>query len=73
MKARPVLQPLDERQRYTPEEAIAYLRISRRTLFEHINTGALSSLKEGKRRFIPGSAIIKASVTPLRAAQGVTT
>ena len=64
MKSRPVLPPLDLAQRYTIEEGIAYLRSSRRTLFEDIRNGRIQTIKEGRRRFIPGSEIARRSRLP---------
>jgi hypothetical protein len=61
MKPRPVLPPLDERQRYSIEESILYLRSSRKTLFDDIKNGRLATIKEGKRRFVPGSEIARRS------------
>jgi hypothetical protein len=61
VKQRPALPPLDERQRYSIDEAIAYLRSSRRTLFADIREGRLATIKEGKRRFVPGSEIVRRS------------
>ena len=61
MKSRPVLPPLDPVQRYSIEEAIAYLRSSRKTLFDDIREGRLATIKEGKRRFVPGSEIARRS------------
>jgi excisionase family DNA binding protein len=61
MKSRPVLPALDTSQRYTPEESAAYLRVSRWTVFNDIKAGRLQSIKEGKRRFIPGSEIARRS------------
>jgi excisionase family DNA binding protein len=55
------LPPLDPRQRYTPEEAAAYLRMSRKRVFDDIREGRLNSLKEGKRRYIPGTEIARRS------------
>jgi hypothetical protein len=61
MKSRPVLPPLDLAQRYTVEEAIAYLRKSRRTIYEDINSGRLATIVEGARRYVPGSEIARRS------------
>jgi hypothetical protein len=69
VKQRPALPPLDERQRYSIDEAIAYLRSSRRTLFEDIREGRLATIKEGKRRFVPGSEIARRSQLPTREAR----
>ena len=61
MKSRPVLPPLDIAQRYSIDETIAYLRSSRKTVFEDIREGRLATIKEGKRRFVPGSEIARRS------------
>ncbi len=57
-------EPLDPQQRYTVEEAIAYLRTSRATLYGLINSGAIKTISEGKRRFVPGSEIVRRSSVP---------
>jgi excisionase family DNA binding protein len=51
------LPVLDEKQRYTVTETAAYLRISRARLYEHIASGEIRTLMDGRRRFIPGSEI----------------
>ena len=62
------LPPLDERQRYTVDEAIRYLRSSRATVYRDIAQGRLLTIQEGARRYIPGSEIVRrstvASVSP---------
>jgi len=63
MKSRPLMPQLDELQRYTVEEAIAYLRPSRKALFEDIKSGRLATIKEGKRRYIPG---VRSCADPVR-------
>ena len=68
MKVRPTLPPLDLAQRYSIEESIAYLRSSRKTVFDDIREGRLATIKEGKRRFIPGSEIARRSRVPCEAA-----
>ena len=68
MKVRLALPPLDPAQRYSIEETIAYLRSSRKTVFDDIREGRLASIKEGKRRFIPGSEIVRRSRLPSQAA-----
>jgi len=70
MKTRPALPPLDERQRYTIDEAIAYLRSSRKTVFSDIKSGRLLTLKEGRRRFVPGTEIVRRSRVPADVAYG---
>lgn len=61
MNARPLLPPLDPAQRYTIEEAIAYLRSSRFSVYRDVKAGKLPIIKEGRRSYIPGSAIIARS------------
>ncbi len=65
---RPKLSPLDPQQRYTVEEAIVYLRKSRKTIYEDINSGRLRTIVEGCRRYVPGSEIARRSRLPTEAA-----
>jgi hypothetical protein len=65
-KSNSPLPPLDPQQRYTVEEAIRYLRSSRASVYKDIARGKLLSIKEGSRRYIPGSEIA------LRSRLGVT-
>lgn len=61
------LPPLDERQRYTIDEATAYLRQSRAKTYQDITNGKLESFLDGRRRYVSGSAIAarsRASQTP---------
>jgi excisionase family DNA binding protein len=51
------LPPLDERQRYSVPEACGYLRIGRKYLYDLIAAGELPVIKDGRRTFVPGSAI----------------
>ena len=51
------LSPLDLRQRYSVDEATAYLRQSRAKTYTDIRSGALDSFTDGRRRYIPGTAI----------------
>lgn len=51
------LPPLDERQRYTIDEASAYLRQSRSKTFNDIANGTLETFNDGRRRYVPGTAI----------------
>jgi excisionase family DNA binding protein len=55
------LPPLDPRQRYTVEESCRYLRTSRTTLYEQINTGLLKTIKQGRRRYVPGAELVRCS------------
>jgi Helix-turn-helix domain len=60
--ARPlILPPLDIRQRYTIDETGAYLRQSRAKTYNDIAAGKLPVIKDGKRTYIPGSAIAERS------------
>jgi hypothetical protein len=64
MKTRPHLPPLDPQQRYSVEEAILYLRSSRKTFFDDVRLGRIGTIKEGKRRFIPGTELVRRSRLP---------
>ena len=59
-KAAP-LAPLDVNQRYAIREAAEYLRISRARLYQKIAAGEIRLLKDGRRSYVPGSAIAAAS------------
>lgn len=59
-----VLPPLDERQRYSIPEAILYLRTSRKTIYDDIAAGRLTTIKEGRRRYVPGSEIVRRCAVP---------
>lgn len=58
-----LLPPLDVRQRYTIEEAIRYLRTSRKTLYDDIAIGRIATITQGRRRYVPGSEIARLSFT----------
>jgi hypothetical protein len=58
------LAPLDERQRYTVPEAIRYLRTSRQSFYNLVDTGRIATITQGKRRFVPGSEIARLSRVP---------
>lgn len=62
------LLPLDTAQRYTIPEAIAYLRTSRQTIFINIKAGLIATIKEGKRRYVPGTEIARLSSLPAASA-----
>lgn len=51
------LPPLDLQQRYSVEEAAAYLRQSRAKTYQDIAAGRLQSFTDGRRRYINGRAI----------------
>jgi excisionase family DNA binding protein len=55
------LPPLDVNQRYTINEAAAYLRQSRSKTYTDIKEGSLPVIKDGARTYVPGRAIAKRS------------
>jgi excisionase family DNA binding protein len=55
------LPPIDPQQRYSTDEAAAYLRISRARLYEHIASGYVRTFMDGRRRFVPGTEIVTRS------------
>ena len=55
------LPPLDPQQRYTIPEASAYLRQSRSKTYLDIGAGTLTTIKDGKRTYIPGTVIAERS------------
>ena len=61
--AKPLL-PLDANQRYTIPESAQYLRVSRAYVYQLLARGELLSITDGKRRYIPGSQIIRRSTLP---------
>lgn len=62
------LPPLDERQRYTVDEAAAYLRQSRAKVYQDIAAGLLLSFNDGRRRYINGGEIARRSAGEVSAA-----
>jgi excisionase family DNA binding protein len=48
-------------QRYNIKEACALLRISHTSLYKRVKTGAIRSITDGRRRYIPGSEIARLS------------
>lgn len=59
-----MLPPLDERQRYTYDEAAVYLRCSRRHLLRRISTGDVETFPDGHRRYIHGAELVRLSTPP---------
>ena len=55
------LGPIDSNRRYDVETALRYLGISRFTLYADIREGRIQTIKDRKRRFIPGSEIVRRS------------
>ena len=60
----PPLQPVDPGQRYSVDEGSRYLRVSRAQLYLDISSGRLHTITHGRRRYIPGSEIIRLSTLP---------
>lgn len=58
------LGPLDPLRRYSVEQALEYLATSRATLYKDIKDGRLKTITEGKRRYVPGSEIVRRSMVP---------
>ena len=63
-KSVPRLPPLDVKQRYDIPEAARYLRVSRATIYNDIAAGLLATIKDGGRRFVPGTEIARKSALP---------
>jgi hypothetical protein len=63
MDERP-LPPLDILQRYTINEACRYLRKCRASLYLDIADGMIPIIKEGRRTYVPGAAIVERSRIP---------
>jgi hypothetical protein len=61
------LPALDPQQRYDINETIAYLRSSRRSVYELIKAKRLHPIKEGRRTFIAGVEIAQLSRPPVAA------
>jgi hypothetical protein len=52
---------LDPLRRYRIDDAAAYLGISRAQLYIDIRTSKIATITDGKRRFVPGSEIVRLS------------
>ena len=57
------LPPLDINQRYSIDEACAYLRKCRASLYTDIKNG-MPVIKDGRRTFVPGAVIAERSRLP---------
>lgn len=57
----PNMPPLDPLQRYSVAESERLLRSSRTIIYEKIRSGEIATIKDGRRRFIPGSEIARLS------------
>ncbi len=55
------LPALDTAQRYSIDEGCAYLRVSRAYLYKLIRAGELATVRDGRRQYIPGTAIAERS------------
>lgn len=62
------LPPLDPLQRYPVPEAAAYLRICIALVNRRISDGSIASIKDGKRRYVPGAEIARLSALPAQVA-----
>jgi hypothetical protein len=51
------LPPFDAQLRYTVDEAAAYLKTSRMTVYKLLHSGELEGIKENSRTFISGRSI----------------
>ncbi len=60
-KPRPILPPLDEKQRYTLAEAALYLRSSLWSVHRDIREGLLTAIRDRSRTYIHGSEIVRRS------------
>jgi len=60
MEKQPLI-PLDPAQRYTINETNSYLRQSRGKTYKDIKEGKLAYIKDGRRTYIPGAAILARS------------
>jgi hypothetical protein len=56
-----VLPPLEPHRRYTIPDASALLSQSRAKTFADLRDGKLASIRDGRRRYIPGTEIIRRS------------
>jgi hypothetical protein len=63
MKPVASLAVLDAQHRYSINESIAYLRSSRASIYADINSGRLSTIRDGGRVYILGSELIRRSRT----------
>jgi predicted site-specific integrase-resolvase len=80
MKAQKPLGPIDPLRRYSVEQALELLGVSRKKLYDDIKAGRIATIGEGRthartarngreylrsgRRFIPASEIIRLSRVP---------
>lgn len=59
-----VLPLLDTNRRYPIGEAERYLGISHQSVYNLIASGKLKTIKEGRRRFVPGAELARLSAVP---------
>ncbi len=55
------LPPIDENQRYTIDEAAIYLRQSVSKTYNDAKIGTLGTFTDGRRRYVPGTALLARS------------
>jgi excisionase family DNA binding protein len=56
--------PLDPLRRYSIDHALLYLGVSRAQVYKEIKANKLATIKDGRRRYIPGSEIVRRSCVP---------
>lgn len=54
-------QPLDPNQRYSVAEYVIYRRSGRKAAYDDFNSGRVKTIRDGRRRFVLGSEIIRIS------------
>lgn len=69
MTRQTTIPTLDPRQRYSINEAAALLRVCRAQVYRDIAAGRLESFTDGRRRYVPGRAIIARSAPPEAASE----
>ena len=58
------LPPVDPLRRYPVDQTLVYLGISRKFFYDEAAAGRIATIKHGKRRFCPGSEIVRLSQAP---------
>jgi hypothetical protein len=61
LKRQAAVPTLDPARRYTVPDASALLSQSVAKTYQQLKDGVLASIKDGKRRYIPGSEIVRRS------------
>jgi excisionase family DNA binding protein len=58
--------PVDVTRRYSVDLACAYLGIGKDRLYAKITAGEIETITDGRRRFVPGSEIVRLSTVPAK-------